>query len=75
MRSRLGERFHLWRPKKRLAAPPDIQVGGTGRSVFQTDGAQPQSHAPVQFPHAPPNHPNPKLLPIHGLDAYFDPKT
>jgi len=27
-------------PKKRFAAPPDIQVGGRGRSVFQTDRAQ-----------------------------------
>jgi len=28
-------------PKKRFAAPPDIQVGGKSRSVFQTDCAQP----------------------------------
>jgi len=40
-------------PKKRLAALPDTQVGGTRRSVFQTDRAQPQSHAPLHFPHAP----------------------
>jgi len=62
-------------PKKRFAAPPDIQVGGNGGSVFQTDRAQPQSHAPVPFPHAPPTKSNPELLPIHnprvGVRSHF----